>query len=621
MEICCNKDFEGKISKISDMEHSSNDFFFKYKFNSNNYIIGINIYNNTHIIISIARENNIVLQKYFTFEKIQKYDSEFFVPFNNNILLLFKFIIRLLNANLFALETIIEGNQTLFYLNLYCLKDSSLRPITIDLNIDDDKEINIDSAPAIRNKNIAFKLEINDKNKTNKTYKIELRIIEHKYENEIYKEIEIKFTNTKETKIYYDYLNPQDIFDRSIPYYQLFNDSIEDVYDDLKIIIYHNNYYFEEHNQSIKFFFQVFNIGKNSNAPYFYIFIEALNRERTDLELQSKMKEYFQYKLKKEQHSENIENIDEFSEEKVKRENKKIKKEIKKNNNSQIKFMLNFLSMNKNSNSNTEKKIEKNEIKKEDNEQTSINESKNKHSDIEKNKLVKEKFRINKPNIKNNENSIFNFLEKEKEKSKYDSNFMNQKRYTDLPIDWFLKTAPKNEENKSSENKESTFRKNKNNIKNSNNDMNNNINKKNNILKNNDINNNDIIKESNNYSLEIKEQKKDKKLNIDNLQNQSINKSEDISMNYKLNENGYYNINKEEVVNNYLNLVYVHPLDNDDEYKVIEDKEGQQQFYLCMICNRFFNSKNSVREHQWEKHLKPFGKKIQKDLKTKYIKK
>ena len=42
----------------------------------------------------------------------------------------------------------------------------------------------------------------------------------------------------------------------------------------------------------IKLFFQVFNIGEGSKAPYIEIFIKALNRERTD-ELQYKMEIVF----------------------------------------------------------------------------------------------------------------------------------------------------------------------------------------------------------------------------------------------------------------------------------------------------------------------------------------
>ena len=602
MEICKNNDFEGKIIEIPGTWQNPDEYFFKYKSICKGYIIGINLdYNNTGIIISIAdkKDKKISIRKFFTYEEIEKFDPEFFEPFNGNILILFKFISRLLLANLVDFEIKQQGNKNLYYLILNCLKDNSLRPIKIDLNDYDDKEIIIDSTPVFKNN---FK-SINNKAQN---YEIELRKIEHEYENsEIYKEIEIKFTNAREKKVYYDYLNSQDIFNRNIPYYQLFNDSIEDVYDDLNIIIHHNNYYFEEHNQSIKYFFKVFNIRKNSTEPYIFIFIEALNRERENYELQSKMKEYFQNKLNMEQKSEKVENIDDKRKEKVKKKIKKIK------NNSQMSFLNNFLSMNKNLNSNNDENKNNNEIKIENNEQKNLNQSNNKNDIIEKSKLIEPKFIIKESNINNNINNILNsnLLEKKHEISKDDSRHINQKRYKESTLEMFFGKRKKIEENILSEKKEIILNNNENN---------------------NNSNNNDIIKKLSNYSLENKkkskkekkekkekkDKKKDKKLNINKPKKESNKISEDINMSFKLSNNGQYNINKDKVINAYLSLLYVHPLDKDDEYEIIENKRGDE-FYLCKICRKFYNSKILVREHQWIEHLKPFGRKIQNDLKSK----
>jgi len=600
MEFCSNKDFEGKISKIPYMTQNLNNSFFEYKLNSKDYIIGLK-YDNGYIIISIALKNinNIIIQKFFTYEGIEKFDLEFFKPFNGKILLLFKFITRLLLANLIDFKIIKEDDNNLYYLILNCLKNSSLRPITIDLNDDDDaKEINKDSAPVVENNNKGNKLKINNINKkSNQVYKIELSENEHKYENsKIYKEIEIKFTNIKEKKVYYKYLNFQEIFDLS-PYYQLFNCSIEDVFDDLNIIIYHKNYYFEENNQSIKFYFQVFNVRKNSIEPYIFIFIQALERERTDSELQLKMKIYFQNDLSMWQYSEKIENINEQNEEKAIDDNKKIKNQNR--NNPQMLYLENFLNM-KNQNLNSCNKENKNnsEIKNKNKEQRDINE--NNKNIIEKNKFENNQIIINEANIKNDSKNFFfcNLIEKDNEKDKNDSFFMNQKRHTDLTIENFFIKGKKNEENK-----DFNFIK----IENNNINKNNNDNKK---------NMNDIIKKSNNNLIEIEEKKKNKKSNIDKVQKDSKKISKKKSMDFKLDKNGCYNINIDQVTNNYLQLLYVHPLDNDDEIKEIKDEEGKL-FYLCIICDTFFKNKNSVREHQWEKHLKPFGDKIQKELKSK----
>jgi len=602
MEFCSNKDFEGKISKIPYMTQNLNNSFFEYKLNSKDCIIGLK-YDNAYIIISIALKNinNIIIQKFFTYEGIEKFDLEFFKPFNGKILLLFKFIIRLLLANLIDFKIIKEDDKNLYYLTLNCLKNSTLRPITIDLNDDDTKEINKDSAPVVENNNKGIKMKINNINKkSNQIYKIELNENEHKYENsKTYKEIEIKFINTKENKVYYKYLNFQEIFDLS-PYYQLFNCSIEDVFDDLNIIIYHNNYYFEENNQSIKFFFQVFNVRKNRIEPYIFIFIRALENERTDSELQLKMKLFFQNELSMWQYSEKIENINEQNEKKVIDDNKKIKNQ--KKNNSQMLFLENFLNK-KNQNLNSSNKENKNnsEIKNKNKEQGDINES-NKNI-IEKNKFENKQIIINEANIKNDSKNFFicNLIEKGNKIDKNDSFFMNQKRRTDLTIDNFFIKGKKNEENK-----DFNF------IKIENNNINKNIND-------NKKNMNNIIEKSSNNFIEIeekKENKENKKLNIDKDQKESNKILKKKSVEFKLDNNGCYNINKDQVTKKYLKLLYVHPLDNDDEIKNIKDEEGKL-FYLCIICDTFFKSKVSVREHQWEKHLKPFGDKIQKELKSK----
>ena len=381
MENCLNNDFKEKIIEIPGIEQDPNEYFFKYKSNIKDYIIGINLDNpKNNIIISIASKsiNEIVIRKSFTYKEIEKFDPEFFMPFKGNIFILFKFMTRLLLANLIKFSTTKKENKSLYYLTLNCLMNLKLRPIKIDLNNNDDKENIIERTSEDKNNNKVIN------NKTNEKYKIKLSKIEYEYEySEIYKEIEIKFTNKNENKEYYDYLNSQDIFDRSIPYYELFNSSIEDVFDDLNIIIDHNNYYFEEHNYSIKFFFKVFNTRKNSADPYIFIFIEALNREREYYELQSKMKEYFQNKLNMEQHSEKIEDIEEQNEEKAKKKNKKIRKEIK--NNPQISFIENFLNMNKNLNINNDENKNNKEIKSESNEQKNIRQSNNKYYNIEKN--------------------------------------------------------------------------------------------------------------------------------------------------------------------------------------------------------------------------------------------
>jgi uncharacterized C2H2 Zn-finger protein len=127
--------------------------------------------------------------------------------------------------------------------------------------------------------------------------------------------------------------------------------------------------------------------------------------------------------------------------------------------------------------------------------------------------------------------------------------------------------------------------------------------------------NNKTLKKSINNSLELKEKKENKKLIKDKFQKENNKKSKNKSMNFKLDENRRYNINIDKVTKNYLQLLYMHPLDNDEEIKKIKD-EKEEYFYLCTICDTFFKSRDSVREHQWKEHLKPFGDIIQKELKS-----
>ena len=53
MEICSNKDLEGKINKIPGMEQNLNDIFFEYQINSKEYIIGISYNQYSNDIINI----------------------------------------------------------------------------------------------------------------------------------------------------------------------------------------------------------------------------------------------------------------------------------------------------------------------------------------------------------------------------------------------------------------------------------------------------------------------------------------------------------------------------------------------------------------------------------------
>ena len=295
-----------------------------------NYIIEINKNtNDTKLIISIALNDikNITHIQSFSFEDIQNFDFDFFIPFQNNLLILYKYIIRLLRANLYDLEINNEKIDNIS-LCLYCLKNNKLRNVKINIpcikypqengiinnenkNIENIKRNNI----ILDNNNCSEEIHIMKNGDNNEgdapapkikkmknkfEYNIKLNKIKNIFKNtKEYKEIEIKIEkknineNNKEGNIvvYYDYLDSQDIFNQSIPYFDLFDFSIDDVYDDLYIIFYHKNYRCEVGKDFLKLFFNVFNFGEGNS--YTEIFIQALNRERTNYELSMKIDNFF----------------------------------------------------------------------------------------------------------------------------------------------------------------------------------------------------------------------------------------------------------------------------------------------------------------------------------------
>ena len=626
--------------KIKEKEKVDN-FQTQYK----KYKIEINKdMNNSKIIINIANNNKITHKKSFSFEDIEKCDFEFFVPFNNNLLILYKFLIRFLRAKMFELT---EKNEYIS-LVLYCLKNNELKSIIIDIpsiplengiknnnkdryfeeiseenlainnnneseedNKNINEEYNIGSAPApnLKKRRNKYKSELSVYEHSNKKYNIELKKIENLYNNtKEYREIEIKINkvtkrfNNNESIIYYDYLDSQDIFDASIPYYNLFDCSIDDVYDDLNIIFYHKNYRVETGKDCIKLFFQVFNIGEGSKDPYTEIFIQALNRERTNDELIYKMKRVFSEpknniiieKNKLDQSNgindnKNINNNDENKSDipnDKKNEIKFLNSKINKDNYSEN-FLKSFLQLKNNDLKNRKNETLINGSIQKDNTKTIKQEIKKNNNDFIgnsfyiNNNLNNHKFQFVCYNNKQNNQNYFNKNENSNEKNNIKFNYINQKRYNDTKLEMYYNKKEKNNGNeKENENYYGVG-------------YGGSI--KENLFKDNLLNINEIDKENKN--------KQDK--------NKKIEKNCD-KKDFILDENKRYNINEKEVINNYQNLSYVHPLDNDEDLEIITNKE--KGFFLCKICKSFFESKYKVRKHQWVEHLKPYGYMIQKHL-------
>ena len=544
----------------------SKENIFEHKSMLKNYIIGITKdIKDKYIIITIAsKKEEIINQRIFTFKEIEAYDREFFVPFKNNFLILYKFLIRLLKSNLIDVEIIRNENKDIACIVLNCLKNNEYRFITIDVSnqIKDynkpekSNEKTIDyfgEAPApVNKKSNKYKIKFSNKNDNlNKKYDVDLRKIQR---SEKYKEIEVKITNKrKRDEIYFDYLNLKDIFDRNIPYYnKLFDCSIDDVFDDLNIIVYHHNYRFEEASDSIKLFFHVFNIGQGSKGPYDSIYIQALNRERKEVELTSKENEFFKWNLTKTKLP-----IDNF-ESVITNENTYTNKEINKDNYCQN-FLHNFLNSN-NKNSDKKEDIENHNI-------TQIKDEKKKEDENSKENNFQKNFKNNNSDEQDNKST-----------PKIGLDFTNQKRYRDTTIEMFIKK----DENKGIKQK--------------------NAKSKSKLIEKKSIWENFLINNKTDSG---------KKINDKKILNLKKGKKEK----FQLDENQCYNINKEKVKKQYLHLLYRHPLDNDDELEEI--KNDQKTFYLCKICKWFSEKKDLTRNHQWEKHSKPFHSAIQQELLSK----
>ena len=578
-------------SKVIEIQ---NHFQTQYK----NYIIEINKDEKERKLIIKISLNNISHTKDFSFEDIKKIDFDFFYPFENNLLLLYKYIVRLLRAKLFDITTNNEKMESLS-LCLYCLKNNKIKTIIINIPsnkysqengiiLSENKNINLENANSNnfidnnngseedrKNKNEDYNIgsapapKINKK-KNKYEYKIYLKKIKNLYQKtKEYREIEIKIEqkiinkNNEEKKIiYYDYLDSQDIFGASITYYNLFDFSIDDVFDDLNIIFYHKNYRFEQGKDCIKLFFNVFNFGEGN--PYIEIFIQALNRERNNQEISIKMNRFFSEFQKG-----NIVNNNGIKSNKNKKEkniNNESKKDISKGKkvnkeNYSQNFLNSFLKLNKNDNfqNRNDENIINGSFKK--NNFNPINE------EIKKN-IIKD----------NSNNQKFLNIYKNEDNKKDNINYTKHKRYNDFKLEYFF-TAEGDKE----------F-------------------------------------ENENY---IKKEKKDTKL-IENCSlkieedNEIEEKNEKCNCNYELKEksdsfkldnNNLYNIDKESVINDYINIFYNHPLDNNEELEKIINSQ-KKEFYLCKICKFFDKTKDKIRIHQWDKHLKPFGKIIRRRLVT-----
>ena len=566
----CQIDNQITISKIL---MNDNQFIFKNGYTTKKYMLKIsNDINNSYIRISIIADNinnNITHQKYLIFEDLEILDKNFFSPFKKDFNILYKFLCRLFIVKLARIKPLKSDD---IMVTLICLESNKIKNIDIIIpkinndmpktsvnninsmnTIYDIYKVNKDYSEApipLKNNNNNNIIYFNPFKKKN-GYKIELYKIERYIEGStIYKEIEIKISDFNENKEYSCYLNIFDFLNLSYSYYNLFNYSIDDIYDDLIIIISNKNINIEIIKNKIKFFFQVFNLGEFTNCePYFniYLVLDAKITEKKDSDFK-------------------IENINSNQSLKFRIINSEIKEindigdtQAKKNIN--IEEKLDEISKNI---ENSEKTIKK-EVK--INKKIAFSQNYNENSYLSNkyfNNLLKSKEKIEKDNNEDDylSTNIYNnnFLLGHKRISYKDTNlFSFFKKESNLKSDILTKKETNSDNNIKIDKLEKIM----------------------NSIKENKVNH---IKKDDNY---------------DNI--------------FNLDKYLRYNIKKEEIRKKYENRFFRHPLDKDDEYKILYSSDNKE-YYLCKICNKCFKNRNNVREHQWRKPRKPYSELMIKEL-------
>ena len=299
---------------------------------------------NSYIIISICpknQSNEIYQKKFVDFSLV----DNFFIIFQRNIPLLFKYLERMFKCNLYN----ITNNKTNLVLTLFCLQENRDKFIYITLynnnphlynKMKDIKNINISieicrntensvngrdnlfPAPIsmdkkylfipneqnnffyykIKNKNLIYNIYLNKKEYNNGDYKeIIIKIIENENDND-------------KGKTYYAYLNLVDFYLISETYFNLFNYSIDDIYDDILIILYNHNYKIEKIFDKVKLFLKIFNKSTTHNYSDIMVSLRQYEIERNEEELDNKIHNYVRDMIKITKNDgkdkENIINID-----------------------------------------------------------------------------------------------------------------------------------------------------------------------------------------------------------------------------------------------------------------------------------------------------------------------
>jgi len=231
------------------------------------YFISIILEKDIKNILINVRNNNeskITHRTIFNFDNIKENDIEFFYAFNGNIILLFKFLNRMFKANYYKLK---KGKNEDIILTLYCFLNKTMKFINIQIQKND--KIITDDDFFISNEDLTFNKPCAPVHKNNvffysnkSIYKIKITKKKSEIEFHIIEDNIINKIKGYESQEFLIKKNYDDFIKLSHGYYSLFNGSLDDIYEDLLINFYNENYKLRLSHSKMILSLYVFNFHK-----------------------------------------------------------------------------------------------------------------------------------------------------------------------------------------------------------------------------------------------------------------------------------------------------------------------------------------------------------------------
>ena len=297
--------------------------------------------------------------------------DSYFNSFKGNIVLIYKYLIRIFNKNLYLIEKDKSNNEKLI-IKIDCLKENKKENIVIKLDsldkIKKDEEneqenINMEEEEESEENNISIKNCLaaplvgedkkienpNDneiafyyKNKEkNKFIEYNLYIYKNEIKEHNYKEIIFKIIENRNPGIdeYYAHLNLVDFFHMSEFYFSQFNYSIEEIYDELLIIFSNHNYKIEKSKNFLKIAITILNTIGNQKSFIAKVYIISIKKDLVIRNIDGILTDYylqlikyikkFGDDIKEEKFKDLIKDSDKYIKERINKNKERRKNEIK----------------------------------------------------------------------------------------------------------------------------------------------------------------------------------------------------------------------------------------------------------------------------------------------------